>query len=120
MATTASGEWRVAKLNGKWLRKWTRTHTGTHTQHQHQHQHTPRPAARSEEPKHELLARLKATSQCAPRPVFFCACCGMSLANNKQQTTFPLEFFSRRGVGGPAHWTSCAITQAKNGDIGSF
>jgi hypothetical protein len=39
-----------------------------------------RAAARSEGPKHELLARLKATNQ-QRRALFFCAFVGMSLAN---------------------------------------
>jgi hypothetical protein len=68
-----------------------------------------RPAARSEEPKRELLVigSLK-SSQCAPRPVFLRVHVhvGMSLANN-----ISARKFSRRGVGGPAQRLQAGVRQ---------
>jgi hypothetical protein len=54
--------------------------------------------------KHEVLARLKAAN--ARRALFFCACVGMSLANN-----ISARFFSPRGVGGPAQRLQAGVRQ---------
>jgi hypothetical protein len=71
-----------------------------------------RPAARSEEPKHELLARLKATN--TRRALFFCACVGMSLANN-----ISARKISRREVGPSCSATASGSPAARAGDTGA-
>jgi hypothetical protein len=59
----------------------------------------------NQNPKHELLARLKVkSSQYAPRPVFFCACVGMSLVTSKRH--FRSNFFA------PRSWWSCSATSS--------
>jgi transposase len=62
---------------------------------------------RSVEPKHELMARLKAVN--ARRALFFCACvgiAGMSLANN-----ISARKFSRREVRSPAKRLQAGVRQ---------